>query len=329
MLSFSPMRTLALLSVLSFSFTAGAASGALPPPLLGKLIDVGGYRVHLYCTGAGGPTVMVVGGGFSFDWGLVQPKVAEFTRICTYDPSGTAWSDPFPVFKAGGTPNCRERIEEIHKLLKNADVEGPYVLVGFSIGGLISRLYASYYPEEVAGMIIVDHAFIDTGGDSHAAAPHPRTSSASDHSDGPLAAAQLDSAPVLIHKEPISLGIEDDRNFSKLPQRDRELHLWAMSLDPVRPTAEAAAECIAAVESVTKKRAYPLGGMPLIVVSTTYDAPNYRSLQTELLSLSHDSRHFIAENSTHMVIIDQPEIIVTAIQKVVRAVQNRTSVRSN
>src|SRR5579859_7534694 len=84
-----------LFLVSSLCLTANPALDRVQPPVLGKLIDVGGYRVHIYCTGTGTPTVIVVGGGFSFDWGLVQPEVAAFTRICTYDPSGTAWSDPF------------------------------------------------------------------------------------------------------------------------------------------------------------------------------------------------------------------------------------------
>ena len=60
----------------------------IPPPPIGKLVDVGGYRVHLYCTGSGSPAVVIVGAGFSFNWGLVQPEVAKFTQVCSYDHSG-------------------------------------------------------------------------------------------------------------------------------------------------------------------------------------------------------------------------------------------------
>ena len=93
--------------------------------------------------------MVVVGGGFSFDWGLVQPDVAKFTKICTYDVSGTAWSDPGPVL------SCQVRVNEVHNLLTNARIDGPYVLVGLSVGALVARLYASLYPSEVAGMVIV------------------------------------------------------------------------------------------------------------------------------------------------------------------------------
>ncbi len=301
----------------------GSASDPHRPPPLGKLIDVGGYRVHLYCTGTGSPTVIVAGGGFSFDWGLVQPQVAKFTRICTYDPSGTAWSDPFPALSDGNkgsappqrVPACSERVEELHKLLKNASIQGPYVVVGFSIGGLYGRLYAHNYPEDAAGMVIVDHAFIDAGSESQDRSQAPT-------SETPLSAAHLDSPPVLISKEPIALGVEDDQNFKKLPRMDQDLDLWAMSAHPVRPTSAAAAECFASIDKATQKDQYPLRDMPLVVISTTYDSPNYRKLQSSLLSLSRDSRQMVAENSSHMVIIDNPGVIVSAIRQVVNAVRD-------
>lgn len=117
------------------------ASEANPPAPPGKLIDVGGgRRVHIYCTGEGSPTVVVASGGFSFDWGLVQPKIAQLARICTYDPAGTAWSDPGPAEKA---PYCTNRVNELDQVLEKAGIGGPYVLVGYSIGGLIARLYAA------------------------------------------------------------------------------------------------------------------------------------------------------------------------------------------
>src|SRR5260221_7958357 len=119
--------------------------GQNSPPPLGKLVDVGGYKVHLYCTGAGSPTVVIVGAGFSFDWGLVQPGVASVTQVCSYDHSGIAWSDNGP------TDSCELRAREIHEALKNAGIKGPYVLVGHSLGALVARLYAGQYPNDVAG----------------------------------------------------------------------------------------------------------------------------------------------------------------------------------
>ena len=144
------LALLCALPIASLSQTVGTDQN--PPPPLGKLVDVGGYRVHLYCTGTGSPTVVIVGAEFSFDWGLVQPEVASLTRVCSYDHSGIGWSDPGPK------DSCALRVSEIHSALKNAGIKGPYVLVGHSLGGLVARLYAGRYPDEVAGVVFVDHA---------------------------------------------------------------------------------------------------------------------------------------------------------------------------
>ncbi len=281
--------------------------------MLGKLVDAGGYRVHLYCTGEGSPAVIVASGGFSFDWGLVQPKIAQVTRICTYDPAGTAWSDPLP---GNVNPSCTDRVNELHKLLNNSGVSGPYVFVGFSIGGLIARLYAARFPDEVSGMVFVDHAFIDTTPDDSAA-------------PAPFQSAGLDSPPVLISKTPISLDMEDDQNFSKLPKRDQELHRWALATGSFRPSVDMAAVCFSQVNSAEAKTPYPLGNKPVAVVSTLYDSPKYRDLQHQLLALSHDSKQLIAENSTHMVIIDQPQTVVQAIENVVATARSRAASKSS
>jgi pimeloyl-ACP methyl ester carboxylesterase len=259
---------------------------------LGSLNDVGGYRVHLYCTGTGTPTVMIVG-GFSFDWALVQPEVAKFTRVCTWDASGTTWSDPEPEPE----PTCRGRVDEIHRLLANAKIDGPYVLAGFSVGALFARLYAKQHPSEVAAMVLIDHAYLP------APSPPPPISS------GP------DSPPVLISATPIDIGVEDEPGFDKLPVSIRELHRWAMSRNPVRPDVEIAKSCIAEVGDST------LGNLPLVVVSTTNDSSGYPELQTNLLALSPDSRQLIAGKSFHSIEISQPEVVIRAIRQAVEATQ--------
>ena len=239
---------------------------------------------------------MVVGAGFSFDWDLVQPEVAKFTKICTYDVSGTAWSDPGPEL------TCSARVNEIHTLTNKATLEGPYIFVGLSIGALVARVYAGLYPGDIAGIVMVDHAFIDAGNQR----PDSNT----------LSVPGLDSPPVLIHQEPIVLTVEDTSNFSKLPERSQTLHRWAESLQPKKATIETAEECLAMLKPSDQAR-LPLGGKPLVVVSTGNDLPDYKKLQSELLSLSSRSSQLIANQSFHSVEIDQPEIVVEAIRRVV------------
>src|SRR5579864_2710829 len=163
----------ALLPLIWRPSPALAQSNRIVPAPLGKLIDVGGYRVHLYCIGAGSPAVVIVGAGYSFDWGLVQPEVATFTQVCSYDHSGIGWSD------SGPKDSCSLRVSEVHTALKNAGIKGPYVLVGHSLGGLVARVYVGQHPDEVAGIVFVDHAFVGAAkGPPPSATPSAATSPA-------------------------------------------------------------------------------------------------------------------------------------------------------
>jgi pimeloyl-ACP methyl ester carboxylesterase len=292
--------------VLAIFFLLSSAAAAQPYPPLGRLIDVGGYRVHVYCTGEGSPTV-VIAGGFSFDWVLVQPEIAKSARVCTYDAGGTAWSDRRPAM------TCHDRVAELHKLLEAAAISGPYVLVGYSIGGLITRLYASQYRADVAGIVIVDHAFLPAETRAPPAAPPPPRG--------------RDTPPVLISSVPIVLDMQDDVNFGKLPERDRQLQLWAASASPLRPTAADAAECISELDAAAQERPGVLGEIPLVVVSTINHSDEYAKLQAKLLSLSHNSRQLIADNSSHFVEIDRPDIVVSAIHQVVEVVRDHSRLK--
>jgi pimeloyl-ACP methyl ester carboxylesterase len=124
---------------------------AYPPP--GEMVDVGTHSLHIDCVGRGSPTVILESGlgTMSADWANVQPEVSKTTRVCAYDRAGTGWSEP------GSEPrDPRQIAHELHALLGNAGIDGPYVLVGQSFGGLYARMYASRYPNEVQGMVLVD-----------------------------------------------------------------------------------------------------------------------------------------------------------------------------
>src|SRR5947207_3172616 len=131
--------------------TVWAQSESTPPPFPppGKLIDVGGWRLHLNCTGevrAPQPTVILESGSgdFSVEWSLVQPGVAKFAHVCSYDRAGDGWSE------LGPHPRTMHQIVyELHTLLERAGVKPPFALVGHSYGGWIVRLYAATYPSEV------------------------------------------------------------------------------------------------------------------------------------------------------------------------------------
>src|SRR2546427_3844779 len=149
---------LTVLLLLSGSTAARAQDATTSPPLPppGRLVDVGVWRLHLNCTGearASQPTVILESGtgDFSVEWSLVQPGVAKFARVCSYDRAGDGWSELGPHPRT-----MRQIVYELHTLLDKAGVKPPLVLVGHSYGGWLVRLYASTYPMDVAGMVLVE-----------------------------------------------------------------------------------------------------------------------------------------------------------------------------
>lgn len=143
-------------SVLYQALSEAREQRRYPPP--GRLIDVGGHRLHYLDMGKGGPTVVLDSGlGCSMlDWCYVQPEVARFTRVCTYDRAGYGWSEPGP-----GPRSAQRIVDELLTMLKSADIPAPYVLVGHSLGGLHMQLFARQHPELVAGLVLVDSSPFD------------------------------------------------------------------------------------------------------------------------------------------------------------------------
>ena len=122
-----------------------------PPP--GQLIDVGGHRLHLHCTGSGSPTVVLEPGGGESSSALswIAPAVSRDTTVCVYDRAGRGWSDP-----AEGPQDGNRIAADLHTLLQRAHIPGPYVLAGHSFGGLYIQSFAAQFPDQVAGMVLLD-----------------------------------------------------------------------------------------------------------------------------------------------------------------------------
>ncbi len=183
------------------------------------------------------------------------------------------------------------------------------MLVGHLLGGLVARLYAGQYPDEVAGMVFVDHAF-------HPAFPN-------------VAKVLPPARPPMTLAPGGGGGIESDTNFSKLSSRDRELHLWAMSQTrnqmALQANHEMMPECVAQADAVAKEHSHPRGDKPLVDVSADEALGlDYVKLQTERLSLSQNSKQIIAEKSVHFVIINRPDAVIEAIRQVVQSVRNNS-----
>src|SRR5258706_10090895 len=160
---------LSVVCLMLVTFGTPAAQQLSPTPVApGRLVDIGGQRLHLNCTGSGVPTVLLESGtgDVSVIWSLVQPGVSAFTRVCSYDRGGYAWSDP------GTQPRTFAQLAlELHTALERLHVGPPYVLVGQSYGGLVIRGFAARYRSEVTGMVMVDAVHEDLhivyGGQPH------------------------------------------------------------------------------------------------------------------------------------------------------------------
>src|ERR1700678_1413310 len=151
-----------LVSTIAAPAQQEAVRGSSPADMIyaqaGQLVDVGGFRLNLYCTGSGSPTVVFDSGweDWAPAWSTVQPQIARWTRACSYDRAGAGFSDPGPM------PRTSMRIaEELHTALRNAGIDAPYILVGSAFGGDNVRTFADLYMNEVAGMVMDDADFTD------------------------------------------------------------------------------------------------------------------------------------------------------------------------
>jgi pimeloyl-ACP methyl ester carboxylesterase len=273
------------------------------PP--GVLIDVGGYRMHLNCSGQGAPAVILDSGlGDSWmTWSKVQPRIAEFTRVCSYDRAGMGWSDPSPK------PRTSKVIsEELHTLLHDAAIPAHYVMVGHSFGGMDVRAYAAAYREDVAGMVLVDSA-------------HPDQMARLPDAIKKLQARFLVLAQVGWYAMPF--GIPRIIGFCE-PGATVEC-----SGGPLR---EMQAEWAALDESSAQVRASPpLGNLPLRVLSrdpadamplVSVEVMNssnevWQQLQEELAHLSTNSTRTIAFGSGHYIHREKPDLFVDTVRELV------------
>ncbi|WP_368809547.1 alpha/beta fold hydrolase [Kocuria sabuli] len=292
------IAVLVLASVGGGCETVRQAVDAQASPVQGRLIDVGGHRLYLNCTGSGAPTVVLEPGAgqMASDLALIAPVVARGTRVCVYDRAGRGWSDPANTVQDGA-----QIATDLHTLLQRGNEPGPYVLAGHSFGGLYALTFAARYPEEVAGLVLVD---------STAPAPNPEPDAASaTHAD---ADDTMDRVTALVvGASRLGLG--------------RLLDL--QSPDHLRSTIEeynhagSSVQQAAALKDFTDK--------PLVVLTAgSGGAPDWAASQEALAALSTNSAHRVIDGATHASLItDQKDAAATAegILDVVSAVRTASS----
>ncbi|HET6530747.1 MAG TPA: alpha/beta hydrolase [Actinoplanes sp.] len=262
---------------------------AYPAP--GRLIDVGGHRLHLNCTGSGSPTVVLEpgAGSMSSSLGWITPAVARDTRVCVYDRAGRGWSEP-----ADTSPDGRQTATDLHTLLHRGQVPGPYVLAGHSFGGLYVLAYAARYPDEVAGMVLIDST-APAARVPAAASPAARTSY---DVTGRFSALASSSGRLGLGRLVATLA------GSGLPPQSRdEVNAKMATASSMRSTIDeylqpSAAEQAAALTDFADK--------PLVVLTagSGHDAAE-TAAQNHLATLSTDSVHRVIAGATHASLVDE------------------------
>ncbi len=272
-----------------------------PPP--GKLIDIGGCKLHIHTTGQGEPTVVLDAGlsGTSLGWALVQKEVQKFTRVCSYDRAGYAWSD-----QSASKRTSLHLAKELHTLLHKANIPGPYILVGHSFGGCNALLFADLYPEETIGVILVDSVHEDM---------------LRERSTAHFNFQWLLSAIGFKRLQGPSNAITE--MFTPLPEQIR--HMYIAQMNKISYTQTVSREMEALNESLCQlyERKVHLQDKPLIVITAGKFADNseekaWTCLQKRLLLKSNRSKQIIADKSDHMINHHQPEIIIEAIQEILK-----------
>ena len=306
-----------------------SARTQFPPP--GDMIEVNGYRIHLYCTGNGSPTVVIDAGNGSLaiEWIPIQEELSRSLRVCVFDRAGYGWSEAGVTRRDG-----MQVVSELHEVLNTAGEVGPFLLVGHSLGGVHVRLYAAYYPNEVAGLVLVDTAYpLEITPEFET---QMRTSIGFYQAMGLLTGSGL-------MRIIGPLGSEDalPATARKLPQELRESYLNLL-LDP-QQYRTAIAEMTALPDTFLQTNqaliARPvLAKLPLIVLtagkiagpgSTPHkvqlvETPISRiEMDAELAAASSFSQQRVLEDSGHSVHQDAPEAIVQAVIDLVKMIENK------
>ncbi len=323
------LQTISILAlVLVILATATAVSGSIAKsnlakqhPAPGQLVDVGGYKLHINCIGQGSPTVLLEGGlgEYSLTWAHVQPGIAQNTRVCAYDRAGYGWSEVSPDPRT-----AVNEVEELHRLLVNANIQGPYLLVGHSLGGMLVRMYAKNYPDEVAGMVLVDSMH------EALAIRFPNSNKVLQEMTGQLRLYAFLSSSGIMALAPQNVpnpGLPDEAyaQYQAVTATSGFFKTFLAELDAIEASS-------------TEARALDMtsfGDMPLIVlsagkqqtVSSFTEAENQKlweemqALQSELADHSSTGKQIVAEQSGHDIQLEQPDLVVDAIREMLAALR--------
>lgn len=287
------------------------------------MVEVDGRRLHVLCTGSGSPTVVIVPslGASSVEWIGIQRELIPDHRVCLYDRGGLGWSDPAPRRR-----NLGRLADELHALLKAAEVPGPYLLVGHSIGGLIARLFTYRHQADVAGLVLVDSSHEEQ---------FERLPTMMGRRDIELRALRSRLRWLGVIRARVDLGL--DASYRTCAEYESPPDLvecnvaLALTSRKRRATAGEMLGWRAGSRQVQAERRH-LGDLPVTVVSRTgepgvpvdapYGQPKRRDeeavwldQQTEMAAISSRSRHVVSAAAGHNVHLDDPALVVGEIRR--------------
>jgi len=311
------MLSCAVFGMVYEAIMAAGDTQRYPPP--GQLVDVGGYQLELNCIGEGSPTVILTYGfaDNSLTWNAVQKQIAAQSqvRVCAWDRAGLGWSEALPQQRARTPSNVAA---ELHTLLTKADITGPYVMVGHSLGGMYTRLYAIKYPEDVAGIALLDSSHESSNGDLP---PKSAAELAQTPSANPLYATlvrlgilRVFGQSLLTGLQPAAVYLPDDVKpaYIGLTGQLKALQAWAneeagMTQDD--PILEASTS---------------LGDKPLALLVSTQGIKNndrWQKAQEMMGTYSSNSRLQIMPDSEHMLQWQYPEAVTATVVDVIESVR--------
>lgn len=309
--------------LLLLTFVVSGVSAQVDPLPPGDVYWVNGRQMHLHCIGDGAVTVILEAGvgGFSLNWSRVQPEIATYARVCSYDRLGYGWSDPLP-----GEFNMSIAVDNLHMLLTTAGIEPPYVFVGHSFGGVIARRYLEVYPGAVQGMVLID-------------AVHPDL---------------VNRIPFYAEALGVQLnGLALLSGVIRMRMAEQENSIVASPETLPDELEDVYAEKILEekfFETTMAEASYLMDDLPSLTLSTTLDdmplvvlahgipernsflgAPlnptlaaeaemTWQQLQRELVTLSTIGRYRVAEESGHNIQFEQPILVIQAVREVVTAI---------
>lgn len=305
------------------------------PP--GRLVDVGGHRLHIQCEGERSPSVVFDAalGGSSLSWSLVVPGVASITRVCAYDRAGLGWSDGGPLPRTAGRV-----ADELHELLRRAAVPTPWILVGHSYGGLVVRLLAARHSRSVAGLVLIEPAHPDewiqpSDEQRRQIARGARLcrygAQAARLGVGKALAALVSVGAIGTAWAIVKvvsrggLGREDENILApiwKLPPAIRPIlkEMWTQPkfFEALGSQIESIGD---SANQVLKEAPGHYGDLPLVVVTAANAKEQRMRADAALARRSTRGRHVIVADSGHWIPLDAPDAVVSVVGELVREIR--------